>query len=218
MKKNSIGSVDNVINIRITRARLCECNDLVRLHLSAFKGFFLTCLGPRFLRLVYSDFIVNTSGFALVAKRSGHIVGFVVGTSQPSEFFRTVLLSRWWRYGLAALEGIRRAPFGVIERCFSAVLYRGEEPGAVSARPALLSSLAVDPNFTGGRIGSALVSAFVAEAVRANCDSVYLVTDHDANERVNRFYLSCGFTLLDRISRRSGRVMNRWLMLLPSAS
>jgi len=97
-----------------------------------------------------------------------------------------------------------------------ALFYRGEVPPSIQGRPALLSSLAVHPDCSGKGIGKALVAAFASEARKSGCDSVYLLTDKTDNDSVNRFYERCGFELLDTLKRGGGRVMNRWLMKIPS--
>lgn len=189
---------------------------LAGLHVSAFPGFFLTKMGPRFLKLLYESFYCSDRCIMLVSKEGVRLIGFAVGTTQPQRFFRDLLLSQWWLLGFAAFHGLVRNPVEVTRRCLAAVLYRGEAPASVGGRPALLSSLAVHPDFSGRGIGKALVGAFASEAREGGCDSVYLLTDKTRNDAVNRFYEGCGFKLLDTVQRGGGRTMNRWLIKIPS--
>jgi len=191
-----------------------DLRSIISIHANAFDGFFLTRLGPRFLKLLYRGFSECNGGVCFVANDEGRLVGFVAGTTRPKGFFRELLLRRWWRFGFAALEGLLRNPIEVIRRCWSAIFYRGEVPGSIGGRSALLSSLAVHPDCSNRGIGKALVGAFVSEARKGGCDSVYLVTDKTDNDAVNRFYERCGFKLLDTVKRGGGRIMNRWLMPL----
>ena len=41
--------------------------DIVRIHREAFPGFFLTSLGPRFLELMYREYMRHPCGIVLVA-------------------------------------------------------------------------------------------------------------------------------------------------------
>lgn len=198
----------------ISKSEQSDLAEVARIHQVAFDGFFLTRLGPRFVKLLYSGFSECDGGICLVANEDGRLAGFVAGTTFPRGFFRELLLKHWWRFGFAALEGLLRSPIAVTRRCLSAVFYRGEVPAGIGGRPALLSSLAVLPECSGRGIGKVLVAAFAREARERGCDSVYLLTDKTDNDAVNRFYERCGFELLDAVKRGSGRMMNRWLMPL----
>lgn len=202
--------------MRLSKAQPEHLAALAAIHAHAFRGFLLTRLGPLFLKLLYGGFSYIDGGICFVASDKGRLVGFVAGTTRPEGFFRELLLQQWWRFGLAALQGLLRSPIEVTRRCLSAVFYRGEVPASIGGRPALLSSLAVHPDCSGRGIGKALVAAFAAEVRKGGCDSVYLLTDKTDNEAVNRFYERCGFELLDTLQRGGGRTMNRWLMQIPS--
>ncbi|WP_305016831.1 hypothetical protein [Mycobacterium tuberculosis] len=43
--------------IQIRPAQASDIAQIVQVHLQAFPGFFLTLMGPRFLRLLYSGFL-----------------------------------------------------------------------------------------------------------------------------------------------------------------
>ncbi len=186
---------------------------LVTLHTSAFPGFFLTSLGPRFLRLLYAGFTREPNGICIVAEDEGVIVGFAAGTTVPDVFFGRLLRRQGWRFALAAVPGMLRNPLFVARKCLGALFYRGEQPTGL-ANAGLLSSLAVSPTCGGKGLGQKLVLAFAEEARRQGCSAIYLTTDEVDNERVNRFYAKCGFELLDTFKRPGKRVMNRWVMEL----
>ena len=184
---------------------------IVDLHMAAFPGFFLTSLGPRFLRLLYTGFVHQPCGICIAAEENGEIVGFAAGTTAPDVFFGRLLRKQGWRFALAAIPGLLRNPGIVVRKCLGAVLYRGEEPVGLT-NVALLSSLAVSPERGGQGIGHQLVHAFALEARRQGCSAIYLTTDEADNDRVNRFYAKCGFVLRDTFRRPGERVMNRWVM------
>lgn len=56
---------------------------LAGLHVSAFPGFFLTKMGPRFLKLLYESFCCSDRCIMLVSKEGVRLIGFAVGTTQP---------------------------------------------------------------------------------------------------------------------------------------
>jgi len=194
--------------------RTTSVQDLARIvcvHGESFPNFFLTSLGPRFLRLLYAGFAREANGLCIVAEEKGVIIGFAAGTTAPDVFFGQLLRRQGWRFTIAAIPGLMRNPGFVARKCLGAVFYRGEQPAEL-ANAALLSSLAVSPACAGHGIGQQLVHAFASESQRQGCSAIYLTTDKAGNDRVNRFYAKCGFVLRDSLTRPGKRVMNRWVL------
>lgn len=187
-----------------------DLSSIVDIHLDAFRGFFLTSMGRRFLTRLYAGFASFPGGILYVVKVNGEIRGFVAGTSVPNNFFKHLLVRQWYGFLLDSLPGFFRNPFLVFAKCGSAVFYRGEAPKSIP-NAALLSSIAVSPLVSGMGLGQKLVSAFLDQAKASGCDFVYLTTDSHNNESVNLFYQKCGFKLLDKIHRSPERIMNRWI-------
>ncbi|MDM8006738.1 MAG: GNAT family N-acetyltransferase [Phycisphaerae bacterium] len=182
---------------------------IVRLHIAAFRGFFLTSLGPAFLRLLYRSFSDMEGGICIVARNASGLLGFVAGTTEPHGFFRALLTKKGIRFALAAVPGLLCNPLQGVRKCLGALFFRGEQPPALPGA-AFLSSLAVLPEQAGKGVGQALVLEFCRELRRRGMVSVYLVTDEVDNERANRFYEKCGFSLVDTFKRPGSRRMNRW--------
>lgn len=187
--------------------------NLADIHIVAFPGFFLTSLGRPFLRILYSEFIAHPQGLCLAAEEQGRVVGFAVGALNPDGFFRGLLRRQGFRFALAAVPGLFRNPLFVTRKCLGALFYRGETPGGIP-EAALLSSLAASPATQSKGVGQALVRAFAEEVRRRGGKAIYLTTDEAENEKANRFYVKCGFTLMDTFKRSGNRIMNRWVMRL----
>lgn len=184
---------------------------VVRIHQNAFPGFFLTFLGPRFLKEFYTAFLEEINSIALVYQepKSGRILGFVVGTILPSGFFKRLLKRRWWAFCLASLSAVFRKPTSV-PRIFRALFYRGTPPsGKVRA---LLSSIAVDPDSGGRGLGKALVESWVEEVRKRGMPGCYLTTDAEGNDTVNHFYERCGWKVESTYVTPEGRKMNRYIL------
>jgi len=193
------------------QARAIE--SLIPLHQAAFPDFFLTSLGPAFLRLLYDGFMMHPQGICLVAEDQGNVVGFAAGTINPDGFFSSLLRRQALRFACSAIPGLLRNPLFVTRKCLGALFYRGETPGGIPDA-ALLSSLAVSSAIQSKGVGQALVRAFAEEVRRRGGKAIYLTTDESENEKANRFYAKCGFELLDTFKRPGNRVMNRWIMRL----
>lgn len=179
------------------------------MHLSAFPGFFLTFLGPRFLAEFYRAFLSEPTAIAVVAESDvGCICGVVVGTLAPAGFFKRLLRKRWWAFALASLSALLRKP-SIASRLIGALAYRGEAPE--DAKRALLSSVGVDPSCQGGGVGRRLVQCWLTEAKRRGAIGCYLTTDAQANDAVNSFYCRLGWKLESTYATPQERIMNRYV-------
>jgi ribosomal protein S18 acetylase RimI-like enzyme len=188
---------------------------IVDVHMRAFPRFFLTFLGPRFLREFYASFLVDPAGVGLAAvdSRTGRVVGVVVGPVSPDGYFQRLLKRRWWAFALASAAAVLRRPT-VIRRLLRAVFYRGESPPGPPR--ALLSSLAVAPEAQGHGVGRALVRAWVRSVRRRGATGCCLTTDAQDNDPVNRFYQGLDWKIETTYTTRQGRAMNRYVLDVPA--
>lgn len=195
----------------ITAGDIDKC---VLIHVSTFQGFFLTFLGPAFLRELYVATLKDPSGIGFVADSEIGVCGFVTGTAQPSNFYRRLLYRHWWRFALAAMPSFLRRPF-IASRLLRAFLM----PNQANQQEwrGTLMSIAVLPNTQRKGIGKALVLAFLAEATRRGLRQVDLTTDRDNNEATNRFYQQLGFECVRTFTTPEGRAMNEYVINLRCA-
>lgn len=177
-------------------------------HLASFPGFFLSELGPGFLKLYYRVVCADQSGIALVAEGgNGCLTGFVAGTSNPRGFYSRLLKRRWLSFALAAMPAVLKKP-AVIPRLLGALRHPGQSPegGEVAG----LYSIGVDPHAQQQGTGKMMLEEFLKEAKSRGCRKVFLTTDRDGNDRVNFFYLKNGFTLKKSFETAQGRAMNEY--------
>lgn len=186
-------------------------DDVVSIHLRSFPGFFLTFLGPCFLRLLYSEIIAIPDSVALVALENEQVVGFVAGVTQQSNFYGQLARRRLFAFAHASLSAAIRRP-SIIPRLFRALNYSRSSQEAVAQ--AQLMSIAVSPDAVGKGIGQQLVKVFLDEMQAQGISSVSLTTDRVNNERVNSFYQKLGFELARTYVTPEGRAMNEYLIQL----
>jgi GNAT superfamily N-acetyltransferase len=188
----------------------------VNVHLRAFPNFFLSFLGTHFLKEFYRSFLEDDSGIGLMAvSTDGHLLGTVVGTTHPTNYFRRLFKRRWWAFAFASFGAVCRRP-ATIPRLFRAIYYRGATPHAGSNR-ALLSSIAVATEMQGHGLGQALIAAFIEVLrQRGGVPGCYLMTDAIGNDAVNAFYLRCGWRADGSYITPEGRRMNYYLWDLDS--
>lgn len=183
--------------------------DVVAVHCGSFPGFFLTFLGPRFLRLLYSEILRSPDHVAYVAlDENGSVVGFVAGVTEQSGFFGRLARRRWVAFGWAAAGAAIRRP-SIIPRLARALKRPRETQD--SATSALLMSIAVNPQSAGHGVGASLVRRFLETMHERNIRAVSLTTDRDNNERTNRFYQHLNFRLVREFATPEGRWMNEYM-------
>ncbi len=201
------------MDIQIHRLEHQHLKQAVEVHLKAFPGFFLSFLGPRFLTEFYRSFIEDDAGIGFVAldTSSENVVGVVVGPLIPAGYFKRLLKRKWWAFCLASMSAVLKKP-SVIKRLFRAVFYRGDTPANVEGL-ALLSSIAVSPDVQAKGLGSSLVRAFMDQVKRRGGRGVFLTTDAEGNDKVNRFYEKIGFSLESSYATPEGRKMNRYVLV-----
>jgi ribosomal protein S18 acetylase RimI-like enzyme len=197
----------------VRAGELSDVDQIAAIHMEAFAGFFLAELGRGFVTQLYRGFLQSPSGLTLVAISDGKVAGFVVGTTEPESFFRSLLRTRWFTLLSASVPALWRQPLRVAPKLWSALWYRGERPANI-AGGALLSSVGVSPREANQGTGSILVNAFCDWAAQRNKPYVYLTTDRDGNEASNRFYLRLGFQVDGTFQKEKGRWMNRYVRTL----
>jgi ribosomal protein S18 acetylase RimI-like enzyme len=195
--------------VRILKAVQADIEDVAKLHIQVFPGFFLTSLGASFLKELYAGFLSHSSGIFLVAKEEGRVVGFVAGTSSPKVFFSDLRRRRCMAFVIKATPSIFRNPLPVCRKLFYAATYRGDAP---VARPsaALLSSIGISHLCRGAGVAGSLMIEFENESVKRGVEHIYLTTDALDNDRVNVFYRKQGYEIVTTFQQNGGRDMFRY--------
>ncbi len=198
------------VEYRITRIDKQHIPQVVGVHMRAFPNFFLTFLGPRFLKQFYASFVTDPMGMGFVATdaASGKVLGVVAGPLNPNGYFKRLLKKRWWAFCLASASAVIRRP-SAAKRLLRAVFYRGEAPEGPPR--SLLSSIAVAPEAQGLGLGKALTQAWLSEVRSRGSAGAYLTTDAEDNESTNQFYRKTGWTLETTYKTPEGRAMNRYV-------
>lgn len=195
--------------LRIRPMQNSDVLAVVQVHQQSFTGFFLTFLGPAFLRELYSSTLNDPSGISYVVEQENKIIGFVVGTEQPSGFYRRLLLQHWWKFAIASLLPLLRRPI-ILPRLLRA-FYAPATATQISKRGTLMS-IAVLPGRQGNGVGRILVGEFLKESMRRGLHQVDLTTDRDDNEAANRFYQKLGFVRTNFFITPEGRNMNEYVI------
>lgn len=180
------------MDAKVRKASLEDVDEIVKIHQSAFKDFFLTSLGSKFLRLYYSTFINSNDGVVFCAKKEGKIVGFSA-CSYVSRGFNTKLIkSNIVGFGLESLRLMFMNPKAILRLVKN--LNKLGSSGVVKDDGAYaeLYSIAVNPKCQGEGIGKFLLTVTESD-VKEHNDRISLTTDYYNNKKTKGFYLSLGY-------------------------
>lgn len=184
--------------------------EVVRIHLISFSGFFLTFLGQKFLYLLYGEILQFPGHVAYVAMTSkGQLIGFIVGVTDQTGFYGKLIATRLFSFAWAAKSAFFRKP-SIISRLFRALTYKSKSTSASAS--GLLMSIGVLPEMAGSGAGRMLVRSFLSAMKESRVASVCLTTDKNDNDKVNFFYQSLGFTVAKEYVTPEGRWMNEYFL------
>jgi len=205
---------DSIRLITMTRDHV---ESVVDVHRRSFQTFFLTFLGPRFLKLLYSEILTEPRSVAIVAvNESGKVIGFVAGVSEQSGFYGRIARRRWFSFAIASVGAVLKRPT-IIPRLFRALNQSNRSKSSLAQ--ACLLSLAVDPTHEGRGTGRALVGEFLNRMQLLGVAKIALTTDEVSNDRTNRFYQKFGFQRVRNFTTPEGRRMIEYVIeRTPSAS
>ncbi|MBN1690972.1 MAG: GNAT family N-acetyltransferase [Dehalococcoidia bacterium] len=191
---------------------ISDIDRVTDIHLRSFPGFFLSFLGPSFLKQFYSNMVESQHGIALVVCDQGEAVGFACGSNDISGFYRDLIRTKWLQLSLAALPSVLRRPSTAIRLLRAAFTRPGQASGQKSSGE--LSSIAIHPDWEARGLGRALLAAYMQAMKARGATELALSTDRDDNERVNAFYLHSGFSLAGADRTPEGRWLNKYTIKL----
>jgi ribosomal protein S18 acetylase RimI-like enzyme len=178
---------------------------VVVLHEECFPGYYLTQLGPSFLKAMYGWYVENPQAIALVAVGDdGHLLGFVAGTMDGSNYRESLFRTTWGPMLLALVKRLVSRPALTLRlvaerkdlawQGLSSIFGPGsaEKPEAKAslgqgAPSASLVSIGVRPSARRSGVGTELSELFLTEARKRGCERVTLSV-RDDNLEARRFY------------------------------
>jgi GNAT superfamily N-acetyltransferase len=203
------------VTVTYGNLRASDAKALARIHRQAFPGFFLSSLGESFLSELYRGFAGDPSAITVVVRDAeGLACGAAVGSTEPAGFYRRLLKRRWPGFVAASVHAAIINP-AAVPRLLRAILYRGELPSM--DQWALLSSVCLGPALQGSGVGRQLATRWLEQAKMMGAIRVFLTTDADSNDAINRFYIAQGWTLAGDYVTPEDRPMNRYTIHLDGA-
>ena len=186
-------------------------DDVVRIHLDTFEGFFLTFMGKGFLKQMYSSYCAHgESGLFVAEDDGGKVVGFLAYSGDMSGLYKYMIKKKLIPFAWYSMGAFCRKP-KVFMRLIRAFLKPSESERAEKYTE--LASIGVDPAAKSKGIGSMLIDKLKETVDFSENAYITLETDAENNEAANRFYQKNGFTLAREYVTREGRKMNEYRFL-----
>ena len=127
---------------------------VVDIHIRTFKGFFLTFMGKRFLRLMYSCYTRYYKAGLLVATDGDDVLGFLAYSEDLSGLYRYMMKHGFFSFAWYAFLAFLRRPKAFF-RLFAAL--KKPKDAEREERYVELASIGVDPEKKRGGVGSELI-------------------------------------------------------------
>ena len=194
----------------MVQIKILENNDkkiieqIVKIHMETFEGFFLTFMGKGFLRLMYRSYVEHDDSGVLVAFEDDKPVGFLAYSGDLSGLYKYMIKKRLIPFAWYSLGAFFRKPT-VFMRLVRAFLKPGEAKRA--EKYIELASIGVDPSSKSKGIGSRLIDSLKAMVNFEEYAYITLETDAVNNDAAIHFYEKNGFTLERRFTTDEGREM-----------
>lgn len=177
--------------IEIREASKADIKRIVAVHNAAFKDFFLTSLGSRFLALYYRSVLRNPRGILLVSDNGDGVIGFCAGTLLSAGFNSNLIKKNFSAYALEGLKLLFTNPVSLwhLFKNFS----KEDSNVGDKGEYAELLSIAVDPNAQRSGAGKSMLLALEEEVKKRGGQQLSLTTDFNENEKAIGFYHSLGY-------------------------
>jgi ribosomal protein S18 acetylase RimI-like enzyme len=193
-----------------------DLGSVTAVHMDAFPGFFLTMLGPAFVRTMYKAFLLNKSSIFLVNAGDAGVQGFVVGalTNLEQAKDRHLAVRLLPQFIWTVLPAVVRHPIRVLRRVVSQFLANEVAPN-IPVGAAVLRSIGVTPGVRGRGTAGYLLQAFEQRAYASGATCVALTTDVLDNARAINFYRKHGYQIAKEFQQDRRRSMLLMLKELP---
>lgn len=198
--------------MNIRKATINDVNTIVKIHLDAFKGFFLTSLGSQFLKFYYSCFIKSDETVTMVAEEDGVIYGFSASTKVCKGFNSRLIKSNFLAFVMLSLKMLFTTPKSLL-RLVKNLTKKGDSVED-DEDYAELYSIGVSKAAQGKGIGKLLLAESERVMKTEGVQKVSLTTDFYDNEQAVGFYHSMGYETLYEFVTYPNRKMYRLIKTL----
>ena len=179
------------MNIKYIKKR--EIKDVVVVHKSSFKDFFLTTLGDEFLFLYYDCIRRDNNSILLGIYDESKLCGFCAATFRSKGFNSQLVKTNLIRFLMLGLNLLFLKPTSLIHllKNLSKKNPVIDDNGEYSE----LLSIGISEDRQGRGIGKQLLIELEKELKLQGCSILSLTTDYYNNQRVIEFYKGLGYKI-----------------------
>jgi ribosomal protein S18 acetylase RimI-like enzyme len=193
--------------MHINQATLKDIPSIVSIHCDAFKDFFLTSLGNKFLSFYYSCFIKSPDGLVLCAIENGDIIGFSATAKYSNGFNRKLIMQNKYSFIKITCCLLITNPKALLRLAHN--LSKKNSDVKDDENYAELFSIAVKNDNQGKGIGKHLLISTENVLKHENVEKLSLTTDYYNNNPTIAFYKSMNFNILYEFMTYPRRKMYR---------
>lgn len=198
--------------MEIRKAEVGDVPQIVRIHENAFKGFFLTTLGSRFLQFYYKAFVNSKDGIVFCAVENGHVLGFSAATKLCRGFNTRLIKNNLFSFFVLSVKLLFTQPRALVRLAKN--LTKKSEEVIDNEDYAELYSIGVLLETQGKGVGKKLLYATEAALKNEGVEKVSLTTDYYNNESAVAFYHAMGYSTLYEFIAYPDRKMYRLIKQL----
>lgn len=189
-----------------------DVSSIVKIHQSAFDGFFLTSLGSRFLTFYYKAFVKSEDSVVLCAIEDEVVLGFSAATKQCKGFNSKLIKKNLLSFFGISIKILITQPSALVRLAKN--LTKKSEEVEDNEEYAELYSIGVYSDAHGKGIGKKLLNATETKLKEDGVEKVSLTTDYYNNESAVAFYHSMGYSTLYEFVTYPKRKMYRLIKTL----
>lgn len=198
--------------MEIRKATINDVDIIVRIHIDAFKDFFLTSLGTKFLTFYYTCFVESEETITMIAEEEGKVYGFSASTRVCKGFNSRLIKNNFSAFIALSLKMFFTSPFALLRLARN--LTKKGEGVKDNEDYAELYSIGVSKMAQGKGVGKKLLAASEEALKQEGIKRVSLTTDYEHNEQALGFYHSMGYDTLYEFVTFPNRKMYRLIKTL----
>lgn len=187
-----------------------EIDEVVRIHQAAFEGFFLTDLGPDFLRLYYSSLAASKSGILKGCYEDGQLLAFSASALHAAGFNKKLVRENFSKFFIFGIKFLIK-DFRILVRLLKNFSKKSNNTHSDTGNYAELLSIGVDTNQQGKGLGKSLLVQLEEDVKAKGVFTLSLTTDFHNNDKVVGFYKTMGYEVFYDFTTYPDRKMYRMI-------
>ena len=182
------------MTLEVNSISINHIENITKLHLEAFDGFFLSELGSEFLSTYYNSVRENDRGVLLGCFEDNKLLGFCAATTLSKGFNKYLVKSNFFSFskiGFFLLFTRHKALLRLLKN-----FTKSDPSVSDDGHYAELLSIGVSPTAQGKGVGKKLLMALEEYLNEMNVSKLSLTTDFYENEKTLNFYKGLGYDIM----------------------